>query len=116
MAYLSCRRSFVLAGTLATLLGAAGPAAAQQQAPLPPGSPLIGRPDTEGAKKLAPVVPPPLPTAADKLSVDKLKAPKGFTIEVYASGIPEARQMAWAGAANGTLFVGSFNATNVYAV
>ena len=67
MAYLSRRRGFVLAGTLATLLVAAGPAAAQQQTPLPPGSPLIGRPDTEGAKKLAPVVPPPLPAAADKL-------------------------------------------------
>ena len=58
MAYLSRRRGFVLAGTLATLLVAAGPAAAQQQTPLPPGSPLIGRPDTEAAKKLAPVVPP----------------------------------------------------------
>jgi hypothetical protein len=67
MTYLSRRRGFILAGTLGTLLVAAGPTTAQQQAPLPPGSPLIGRPDTEGAKKLAPVVPPPLPTAADKL-------------------------------------------------
>src|SRR6266508_1997854 len=86
MTYLSHRRSLVLAGTLGTLLVAAGPAATQQQAPLPPGSPLMGRPDTEAAKKLAPVAPPPIPTAADKLPVDKLKAPKGFTIEVYASG------------------------------
>src|SRR5262249_22121036 len=62
----SRRRGVVLAGTLATLLVAAGPATAQQQAPLPPGSPLIGRPDTDAAKRLAPVAPPPLPAAADK--------------------------------------------------
>jgi hypothetical protein len=37
---------------------AQAPAAA---APLPPGSPLIGRPNTEGAMKLAPVAPPPIP-------------------------------------------------------
>ena len=34
---------------------AAAPAAAQ---PLPPGSPLIGRPDSEAAAKLAPVAAP----------------------------------------------------------
>ena len=33
---------------------------------------------------------------------------------MYASGLPEARQMAWGD--KGTLFVGSFGATNVYAV
>jgi hypothetical protein len=63
------------------------PPAAQQLAPLPPGSPLIGRPDSEATKRLAPIAPPPIPTAADKLPLDKLKAPKGFTIEVYASGV-----------------------------
>src|SRR5262249_39056612 len=84
MTYLSRRRGFGLAGTLATLLVAAGPATAQQQPPLPPGSPLIGRPETDAAKRLAPVVPPPLPAAADKLPLDKLKAPKGFAIDVYA--------------------------------
>src|SRR5262249_61803149 len=81
MTYSSRRRGVVLAGTLATLLVAAGPATAQQQAPLPPGSPLIGRPDTDAAKRLAPVAPPPLPAAADKLPLDQLQAPKGFTID-----------------------------------
>ena len=52
MTHLSHRRGFVLAGTLASLLVAAGPAAAQQQTPLPPGSPLIGRPDTDAAKQV----------------------------------------------------------------
>src|SRR5262245_26781168 len=56
MTYWSPRRSLVLAGTLGTLLVATWPVAAQQPAaPLPPGSPLIGRPDTDSAKKLAPV-------------------------------------------------------------
>src|SRR5258708_9300878 len=85
MAYLSRRRGVVLAGTLASLLVAAGPAAAQQQAPLPPGSPLIGQPDTEAAKRLAPVAPPPLPAAADNLPLDNPKAPKGLPIGLHAS-------------------------------
>ena len=76
MTYSSRRRSLVLAGTFVTSLVAAWPAAAQQPAPLPPGSPLIGRPDTPGAQKLAPVPAPPLAAAADKLPLDKLKAPK----------------------------------------
>ena len=57
------RGGALLAGVFGTLLVSAWPAAAQQQ-PLPPGSPLLGRPDTEAAKKLAPIAPPPIPTAS----------------------------------------------------
>jgi glucose/arabinose dehydrogenase len=112
----SRRRGLVLAGTLGTLLVTAWPAAAQQPAaaPLPPGSPLIGRPDTDEAKKLAPVPAPPLAAAADKLPVDKLKAPKGFKIEVYASGMPNARSLALGD--KGTVFVGSRLVDKVYAI
>ena len=81
---------------------AAAPAAAQ---PLPPGSPMIGRPDNEAAQKLAPVAPPPLPAAADKLPTAKLKVPAGFNIEVSASGIANARELALGD--KGTVFVGS---------
>src|SRR5580704_11752001 len=75
---------------------AAAPApAAPAAAALPPGSPLIGRPDSNpAAAKLAPVPAPPLATAENKLPLDKLKAPKGFNIEVYAAGMPNARSMA----------------------
>src|SRR6516225_2886706 len=114
MTYLSRRRGFVLAGALGTLLFAVSAASAQQQAPLPPGSPLIGRPDTEAAKKLAPVAPPPLPAAADKLPLDKLKAPKGFTIEVYASGLDNARTLRLGD--KGTVFVSSRLKDKVYAI
>jgi glucose/arabinose dehydrogenase len=108
------RRRLVLAGTLGTLLAAPWPAAAQQPAPLPPGSPLIGRPDTPAAQKLAPVPAPPIAAAADKLPVDKLKAPKGFKIEVYAGGMPNARSLALGD--KGTVFVGSRLQDKVYAI
>jgi glucose/arabinose dehydrogenase len=110
----SRRRGLVLAGTLGALLVATWPVAAQQPAPLPPGSPLIGRPDTDDAKKLAPVPSPPLPTAAEKLPVDKLKAAKGFKIDVYASGMANARSLALGD--KGTVFVGSRLVDKVYAI
>ena len=120
MNYPSRRQSLVLAGTLGAMLAAVWPATAQQPAPaqqaapLPPGSPLIGRPDTADAKRLAPVPAPPLAAAADKLPVDKLKAPKGLKVEVYASGMPNARSLALGD--KGTVFVGSRLQDKVYAI
>jgi glucose/arabinose dehydrogenase len=88
---------------------------AQQAAqPLPPGSPLIGRPDSEAAQKLTPVAPPPLPAAPDKLPLAKLKVPAGFNIEVYAAGMANARSMALGD--KGTVFVGSRLVDKVYAI
>src|SRR5580700_3554858 len=113
-------RSVLLAGVFFGVLtfaasaqqpAAAAPTAAQ---PLPPGSPMIGRPDNEAAAKLAPVAPPPLPTAADKLPIAKLKAAPGFNIEVYASGMPNARSLALGD--KGTVFVGSRVVDKVYAI
>jgi len=89
----------------------AAPAAA---APLPPGSPLIGRPDGEAAAKLAPVAPPPIAAAADKLPIAKLKLPPGFNIEVYAADMANARSLAEGD--KGTVFVGSRLVGNVYAI
>jgi glucose/arabinose dehydrogenase len=84
-------------------------------APLPPGSPVIGRPaDNEAAAKLAPIASPPIPAAADKLPTAKLKVPAGFNIEVYASGIANARSLAEGD--KGTIFVGSRLVGNVYAI
>src|SRR5262245_39745503 len=50
----------------------------------------------------------------DALLLDKIKLPPGFSISVYATGVPNAREMALG--ANGTLFVGSREAGNVYAI
>ena len=110
-------RSLLLAGAL---LGAFNCGASAQQAPapaaspLPPGSPMIGRPDNEAAQKLAPVAPPPLAAAADKLPTAKLKVPAGFNIEVYASGMTNARSLALGD--KGTVFVGTRLVGKVYAI
>ena len=102
----------------------AGPAAAQLKSydsskpsfwKNPPPDWFLGD-ETEAQKGLAPPVGPALPTPLSELqdNLKKIKLPPGFKIEVYASGLPEARQMAWGD--KGTLFVGSFGAGNVYAV
>lgn len=108
-------RTLLLAGTFAAVIGIAGPVSAQQPppaapvaapaAPLPPGSPMIGRPESEGAMKLAPVAPPVLPVPGDKLDLSKLKLPKGFKIELYAAGVDNARTLRQGD--KGTIFVSS---------
>jgi glucose/arabinose dehydrogenase len=46
--------------------------------------------------------------------IDKIMLPKGYKIEVYASGVANAREMDFA--EDGTLFVGSTDAGKVYAI
>jgi len=75
---------------------------------------MVGRPDSEAALKLAPVAPPPLPAAADKLPTARLKLAQGFNIEVYASGLANARSLALGD--KGTVFVGSRLLDKVYAI
>ncbi len=115
-------RALLRAGTLAAVFAVALPALAQQPAaPLPkpgtpgaPNQPLYGRPDNDAAMKLAPVPAPPIAAAPDKLAADKLKLPKGFNIEVYASGIPDARSLRLGD--KGTVFVGNRLQDKVYAI
>ncbi len=125
--YASARRGLLLAGTI-TAVVAAWPAIAQQPAAQPaapttaapaaaPQAPppwAQGRPDAAIATQLAPIAPPPIPTAADKLPVEKLKAPKGFKIEVYAAGVGNARSLRQGD--KGTVFVGSRLLDKVYAI
>jgi glucose/arabinose dehydrogenase len=49
-----------------------------------------------------------------KLPLDKIKLPPGFKIELYASPVPGARSMTMS--PNGTLFVGTRDEGNVYAI
>ncbi len=123
-------RSLLLAGTVAGLCAIAWPAPAQQpaapaapaapatdgQAPTPPPTWQQGRSPTvtEGMTKLAPVAPPPIPTAADKLPTAKLKLPKGFKIEVYASGVDNARTLRLGD--KGTVFVSSRLKDKIHAI
>lgn len=78
------------------------------------GSPLEGRPDTPAAQELAPETPPALPTAEADLPLDMLKAPEGFSVEVYASGIDNARTLRVAD--DGTVFVGNWQGNDVYVI
>jgi glucose/arabinose dehydrogenase len=54
------------------------------------------------------------PQTGKPLPVEQIKLPAGFAIEVYATGVTDARQMALGD--KGTLFVGSRTARRVYAV
>lgn len=97
-------------------------AQAQQDPPAPPAvenpppaeGPLIGRPETPGAHALAPLAPPPLPTPAEELPVGKIELPDGFKVEVFASGIKNARTLRIGD--KGTVFVGNWQANKIWAV
>ena len=52
--------------------------------------------------------------AAEELPLDRIKLPPGFEIHLYATGVRNARSMALG--PNGTLFVGTMDEGNVYAV
>ncbi len=105
----STRRTLVLATTFGSLLASAWPAAVQQRQPW-----QQGQPDTPAAAALSPIAPLPIPTEADKLPVGKLKLAKGFKLEVYASGIANARTLRQGD--QGTIFVSNRTLDKVYAV
>ena len=122
----SIGRRLLRAGTIAATF-AAWPAVAQQPAPQPaapaaaaPTGPAAappwaqGRPEAAIGVPLAPIAPPPIPTAPDKLPIEKLKAPKGFKIELYAAGVGNARTPRQGD--KGTVFVGSRLLDKVYAI
>jgi glucose/arabinose dehydrogenase len=111
------RNSTALGLVLAAGVGAlvAGWPVLAQQAPAanePPPPWAQGRP--AGNIQLAPVTPPPLAAAPDKVPVDKLKVPTGFKIEVYASGIPNARSLRLGD--RGTVFVSNRTLDKIYAI
>lgn len=95
------------------LVGAAAKVHAQQQAADPPPW-KQGMPAAAASSTLAPVAPPPLPTPADKLPLDKLKLKDGFKIEVYAAGVPNARTLRLGD--KGTVFVSSRVQDKVHAL
>lgn len=85
--------AFLLAGLSDTVV------AQQQEEEVPFWA--IGRPEAGPGAKLAPVPSPPIPTAADKLP--SLNVPAGFKVEVFASGILDARGLREG--SQGTIFV-----------
>jgi glucose/arabinose dehydrogenase len=84
----------------------------QPQPTTVPGRPDI--PNAEVTTKLRGVPPPPFPAPPDKLPTPQLKLPKGFKIEVYASGIANARSLRFGD--KGTVFVSTRQFDKVYAI
>ncbi len=122
----SFRRGLIFACATGVLAVAGLPAVAQDKAASPvaapvapkkvppPTGPLEGRPEKPGAQALAPVAAPPLPTPATKLPLAKIKVPDGFKVEVYASGINNARSVRQGD--KGTVFVGNWRGNKVWAI
>ncbi|HTH33508.1 MAG TPA: PQQ-dependent sugar dehydrogenase [Xanthobacteraceae bacterium] len=88
------------------------------QLPLPPGAmpapPTPNMPTSDEAQKLKGIPSPPFAAPADKLPLAQLTLPKGFKIEVYASGIVNARSLRLGD--KGTVFVGNMVRDKVYAI
>lgn len=106
----------VIATLFATLLSHSSLAQIGQRnaAGLIMGDALFDQPGGPAAQKLAPVDDPPIATPAAKLPISMLHVPDGFKLEVYASGIANARSMALGD--KGTVFVGNRTLDKVYAV
>jgi glucose/arabinose dehydrogenase len=127
---LKIRQGLLLVGALAAVTAfaqpkkdappakpAAAPAAAAPAAPAKEEEPFwaVGRPKGDATAKMAPVPAFPIPTAADKLPISKIKVPAGFKVEVWASGVFDARGMREGD--KGTVFVSSlFGAGKIYAI
>src|SRR5262245_21395336 len=115
-------RGVSIACGLGALLLAMQPASAIDDPKAPPSmtnpppaeGPLVGRPETAGAQALAPVPNPPLVTPEDQLPVKKIKVPKGFKVEVFASGIKDARTMRVGN--NGAVFVANWEGNKIWVV
>ena len=114
----------LLIAALLSLLPLAAPLAqpaADAAKPIPPVQPqpttVPGRPDVPNAEveqKLRNTPPLPFALSEDKLPVSELKVPKGFRVEVYASGIANARSLRQGD--KGTVFVSNRLLDKVWAV
>ncbi|HEV8673169.1 MAG TPA: PQQ-dependent sugar dehydrogenase [Methylomirabilota bacterium] len=106
MAHLAWRVLFVVLLGLALVT-----AAAAQQAPP---TWKQGQPAEMAASPLSPHAQPPAPLPAEKIPADTIKVPAGFKVELWASGLSNARAMTLG--SKGTLFVSSRVVGNVYAL
>lgn len=84
-------RAFAL--TSAAVLAFTVQSAFSQDKPKPPPAWHQGKPPAMAESKLAPVPGKMTETPAAEIPLDKLKLPKGFKAEVWASGLVGARAM-----------------------
>jgi glucose/arabinose dehydrogenase len=97
----------------AAVLLAFGTAQAQDK-PAPPPAWHQGKPAAMGDSKLAPLAGKMTETPAGEIPVNKLKVPKGFKVELWASGMPGARSMAEGD--KGKIYIGTRLIGRVYEV
>jgi glucose/arabinose dehydrogenase len=105
--------TLTLGMALSTLAMAQAPAAAPAAAAIPP-TWAQGRTAEQAALNLVPHPPGMTALPVSDIPTDKLKVPAGFKVELWASGMPNARSMVQT--PSGTLFVGTRFPGNVYAV
>lgn len=99
---------------LATMLLAAFGLAQAQDKPKPPPAWQQGKPAAMADSKLAPHAGKMTETAASDIPIDKLKLPKGFKVEVWATGFPGGRAMA--AGDKGKIYLGTRGFGRVYEV
>jgi glucose/arabinose dehydrogenase len=101
---------------LATLLANSAAVLAQQTPPATAVPPTWaqGRTAEQANSTLVPHPPGLIALPAEDIPTAKLKAPPGFKVELWASGLPNARSMTVG--SKGTLFIGTRFPGNVYAV
>jgi glucose/arabinose dehydrogenase len=90
------------------------PAAPASQAPAAPPSWSQGRKPEQESSNLAPHPPSLTAAAPEEIPIGSVKLPEGFSISIWASGLPNARSMTFG--PKGTLFVGTRFVGTVYAV
>jgi len=97
----------------ASVLLAFGAAQAQDK-PAPPPAWHQGKPAAMTDSKLAPLAGKMTETPANEIPVSKIKVPKGFKVELWASGMPGARAMAEGD--KGKIYIGTRVIGRVYEV
>jgi glucose/arabinose dehydrogenase len=104
----------IIAATAASTLALAVQFAYGQDKPKPPPAWHQGKPAAMADSKLAPLAGKMTETPASDIPLDKIKVPKGFKVELWATGLPGGRAMARGD--KGKIYVGTRIIGRVYEV
>jgi glucose/arabinose dehydrogenase len=107
-------RAFVYSILAATAAGLCGSAYAQDKKPAPPPAWHQGKPPAMADSKLAPLPGKMTETARGEIPVDKINLPPGFSVQIWANGLPGGRAMARGD--QGKIYVGTRIIGRVYEV
>ena len=114
MRHPSVRSRAPLAILTAAALSAAGAAYAQDKAKPPPPAWHQGKPPSMDASKLAPHAGKMTETSRSEVPVDKINLPPGFSVQIWATGLPGGRAMARGD--QGKIYVGTRIIGRVYEI